>query len=266
MDESPYDERRLEVLRASCTGQPREMVNLFCVPMKNMNTSTRIEKALERLRQRYGVSGGLTTEPKVKAVRNGPKVSHDLNSMKIFNEDLNTLEIFAFAHDEVDKLSGQLLLDTASRLPNTLKRRYLDYLNKKGLNLSHPGLDSLRDFVVNEIKTMSSDYAQAFFGSDVKEVKTLRSKNYNVHQVNVDTESNSKGMTKESSLRTGRDIEKKTNSTNEKSLNYKRSKEKSPPCCFVCARSDVKHFLGECEKFKTYLKINGRSCLMLGDV
>ena len=139
------------------------MVNLFCVPMKNMNTLTRIEKALERLRQRYGVSGGLTTEHKVKAVRNGPKVSHDLNSMKIFNENLNTLEIFAFAHDEVDKLSGQLLLDTASRLPNTLKRRYLDYLNKKGLDLSHPGFDSLRDFVVNEIKTMSSDYAQAFF-------------------------------------------------------------------------------------------------------
>ena len=59
-------------------------------------------------------------------------------------------------------------------------------------------------------------------------------------------------MTKESSLRTCWDIEKKTNSTNEKSSNYKRSKEKPPPCCFVCARSEVKHFLGECEKFKTY--------------
>ena len=59
-------------------------------------------------------------------------------------------------------------------------------------------------------------------------------------------------MTKKSSLRTGRNIEKKTNSTNEKSSNYKRSKEKSPSCCFVCARSEVKHFLGECEKSKTY--------------
>ena len=58
MDESPYDDRKLEVLRASCTGQPLEMVNLFCVPMKNVSTSTRIEKALDRLRQRYGVSGG----------------------------------------------------------------------------------------------------------------------------------------------------------------------------------------------------------------
>ena len=29
MDESPYDDRKLEVLRASCTGQPRETVNLL---------------------------------------------------------------------------------------------------------------------------------------------------------------------------------------------------------------------------------------------
>ena len=101
MSESPFEERRLEVLRASCVGQPREMVNLFCVPMKNMSTSRRIEKALDRLRQRYGVSGGLTSEPKVMAVRNGPKVSFTSTSLKLFNEDLNTLEVFAYVHDEV---------------------------------------------------------------------------------------------------------------------------------------------------------------------
>ena len=39
MNESPYDERRLEVLRASCVGQPREMVNLFCAPLKSITTS-----------------------------------------------------------------------------------------------------------------------------------------------------------------------------------------------------------------------------------
>ena len=47
MSESPFEERRLEVLRASCVGQPREMVNLFCVPMKSMSTSRRIEKAMD---------------------------------------------------------------------------------------------------------------------------------------------------------------------------------------------------------------------------
>ena len=126
----PYDEHRLEVLRASCTRQPRKMVNLFCVPMKNLSTSQRIDKALDRLRQRYGVFGGLTSEPSVIAVRNGPKVSLKLNSLKVFIEDLNSLEVFAYAHDEAEKLSGQLL-DTANRIPVLLKRRYIDFLDKK---------------------------------------------------------------------------------------------------------------------------------------
>ena len=93
--------------------------------MKNMSTAQRIEKALDRLRQRYGISGGFSSESKVRTVRHGPKVSFNATSLKSLNEDLNTLEVFAYAHDEVEKLSGQLLLDTASRLPNILKRRYL---------------------------------------------------------------------------------------------------------------------------------------------
>ena len=156
MEESPIEERRLEVLRASCVGQPREMVNLFCAPMKNMSTAQSIEKALDRLRQRYGISGGFSSEPKVRAVRHGPKISFNATSLKSFNKDLNTLEVFAYAHDEVEKLSGQLLLDTASRLPNILKRRYLDYLDKMQLNLSQPGFESLRRFIVHEIDMATS--------------------------------------------------------------------------------------------------------------
>ena len=53
-----------------------------------MSTSRRIEKALDRLRQRYGVAGGLTSEPKVTAVHHGPKVSFTSSSLKLFNEDL----------------------------------------------------------------------------------------------------------------------------------------------------------------------------------
>ena len=127
------------------------MVNLFCAPMKSITTSQRIEKALGRLRQRYGVAGDLTSEPQIIAIRNGSKVAFNASSMKMYNEDLNTLEVYAFAYDEVDKLSGLLVIDTASRLPNLLKRRYLDYLDKKGLNMSRPGFDSLRDFVAHEI-------------------------------------------------------------------------------------------------------------------
>ena len=123
--------------------------------MKNLSTSQRIEKALGHLRQRYGVSGGLTSEPKIIEIRNGPRVVFNVASLKAYNEDLNTLEIFAYAHNEVEKLSGQLILDTANRLPGVLKRRYLDYLIKIGRNLNHPGFDSLRDFIVHELNVVT---------------------------------------------------------------------------------------------------------------
>ena len=114
MDESPYPERRFEFLRASCVGQPREMVNLFFAPMKAMTTSQRIEKALARLRERYGIPGGLTSEPKLMKIRHGPTISFNASSLKAFNEEPNLLEVYAFAHDELEKLSGQLTLDTAN--------------------------------------------------------------------------------------------------------------------------------------------------------
>ena len=190
MNESPYDERKLEVLRAACVGQPREMVNLFCAPMKSMTTAQRIEKALDRLRQRYGVSSGLTSEPRVIAIRHGAKVNFTATSLKMYNEDLNTLEVFAYAHDEYNKLSGQLLLDTANRLPSALKRRYLDFLDKNGISLNQPSFESLRKFVGHEINVTTSDYAQAFFKSEDKEKsrepQSGRSE-FRVHQVALDS-------------------------------------------------------------------------------
>ena len=169
MDESSCNERRLEVLRASCVDQPCEIVNLFLAPIKNMSTSQHVEKALDRLRQRYGVSNGLTTEPITIAISNGPKVTFNVASLKAFNDDLKTLEVFAYAHNEVEKLSGQLLLDNASRLPSVLKRRYLNYLAKMGFDLNHPGFYSLREFVTHELSVMTSHYAQRFFKNDEKD-------------------------------------------------------------------------------------------------
>ena len=170
MNESPYDGRKLEVLRAACVGQPREMVNLFCAPMKSMATAQRIEKALDRLHQRYGVSSGLTSEPKVIAIRHGAKVNSTASSLEMYNEDLNTLDVFAYTHEEYNKHSGQLLLDTANRLPSALKRRYLDFLDKNGTSLNNGiSFESLCKFVVHEINVITSDYVQAFFKSEDKE-------------------------------------------------------------------------------------------------
>ena len=90
-------------------------------------------------------------------------IGFNLASLKQFNEDLNTLEVFAYAHDEFQKLSGQLLLDVANRLPGTLKRRYLDYLARWNLDFNCPGFDSIRKFILHKLSVMSSDYALTLF-------------------------------------------------------------------------------------------------------
>ena len=241
MHESPYDERRLEVLRASCIGQPREMVNLFFAPMRNMSTSRRIERALDRLRQRYGVSNGLTSEPKIAKIVTGPRVAMSVASLKAFNEDLNTLEVYAHAHDELDKLSGQLMLDTANRLPGVLKRRYLDYLDKKSINLNQPGFESLREFVVHELNLMTSDYAQSFFKSDDKDRASGPSNGHTalrVRQVAVIGE---------------RPGARSAETVGESSRNCNKTQHstKPPPVCFVCNDPRSKHFLTDCKQFKS---------------
>ena len=73
------------------------------------------------------------------------------------------MEVFAYAHDEVEKMSGQLLMDVANRLPGVLKRWYHDCLKKSGLDLCRPGLESLRRFIVEGLSIMTSDYAKTFF-------------------------------------------------------------------------------------------------------
>ena len=244
MAESPCDERKLEILQASCLGQPREMVNLFIAPMKCLSTPQRIEKTLDRLRQRYGVSGGLTSEPQIISIRHGPKVVFTSASLKSFNEDLNTLEVFAYAHDEAEKLSGQLLLDVANRLPGVLKRRYLDYLLQRVLSLNKPGFESLRRFVVHELVVMTSDYAQTFFKTEDKEKTRETSGGRNlvcVRQVAFESKETE-------ALRTIKDgpVSRDETLRNQRSYNVK-----SPPFCFVCNDSLSKHFLGDCDKFKS---------------
>ena len=93
MSKSPCDESSLKVLRASCTGQPREMVNLFIAPIRNMLRAQRIAKTFDRLRQRCGVSGGLTTKPQIIKICLGPKVMFNTALLKSYNEDLNTSRI-----------------------------------------------------------------------------------------------------------------------------------------------------------------------------
>ena len=125
----------------------------------------------------------MTAEPAIVDIRNGPRVLHNVVSLEKFRENLNTLKVFAYAHNEIKKLSGQLLLDVANRLPGVLKRRYLDYLNHLGLDLNKPGFDSLRNFAGHELKIMTSEYAQRFFKENEKSGEFSNSRNtVHVHQ------------------------------------------------------------------------------------
>ena len=62
---------------------------VFCANEKYLSTSKRIgakaKRALDDLRQRDGVSGGLTSEPKIAKIRTGPRVEMSVDSLKVFN-------------------------------------------------------------------------------------------------------------------------------------------------------------------------------------
>ena len=56
--------------------------------MKNLSTSELVEKAIARLRERYGVLGGLITEPEIVRISTESKVVHTVALLKAFNEDM----------------------------------------------------------------------------------------------------------------------------------------------------------------------------------
>ena len=80
------------------------MVNLFIAPIGNMSMAQQIEKTLVRFRQRCDVSGSLTTKPQINDIRVMLRMMFNTASLKSHNEDLNTLGVFAYMHDEVKKL------------------------------------------------------------------------------------------------------------------------------------------------------------------
>ena len=175
-------------------------------------------------------------------------------SLKSYNEDLNTLEVFAYAHDEVEKLSRQLLMDVANRLPSVLKRRYLDYLKKFGPDLSSPGFESLRKFVVEELSIMTSDYAQTFFKSDYKE----KSRECGVGRGSVRVQ---QVAVKSPVVQTSQTNNKGPDLHNNSGGNQRPQLTKPPPLCFVCNDSVSRHFLRIAKRLKS-LRTNAKSVLL----
>ena len=155
------------------------------------------------------------------------------------------------------------MLDTAKRLPGLLKRRYLDYVDKKSISLNQSGFEPLREFVVHELNIMTSNYGQSFFKSDDKDRASGSGNGHmvlRVRQVAVNGE------------RPGaRSVE--TVGESSRSCNKTHS-TKPPPVCFLCNDPRSKHFLSDCELFKSKISDQKRktvidparcfSCLSLG--
>ena len=135
-------------------------------------------------------------------------------------------------------------MDDANRLPGMLKRRYLDYLKKSGLDLNRPGFESLRKFVVEEL-SKASDYAKTFFKSDDKEKlheSGVGRGSVRVRQVGVIA----------SVVQTSQTNDKGPDLRNNSGGNQRPQLTKPLLLCFVCNDSESKHFLGDCETFKTF--------------
>ena len=125
--------------------------------------------------------------------------------------------------------------------------------DKKHLDMSHPGFESLRDFVVHEIDLMTSECAQAFF-KDEKEgtcEQSSGSRDYRVRQVAVDVEGGTQDTSSsESHLSTLHARPATSKAVRTLCGRRRASKEKPPPQCFVCSHPKCKHFLADCETFK----------------
>ena len=136
-------------------------------------------------------------------------------------------------------------MDVANRLPGVLKRRYLDYLIKSGLDLNRPGFGSLRKFVVEELSIMTSDYAETFFESDDKEKSRepgVGRGSVRVRQVEV----------KAPVVQTSQTNNKGPDLRNNSGGNQRPQLTKPPLPCFVCNDSVSKHILGDCKTFNTF--------------
>ena len=179
----------------------------------------------------------------MREIRHGPSISFNTVTLKSFYKELNLLEVYACAHSELEKLSGQLTLDTANRLPNFLKRRCLDYLTKIGSDLNRPGFEALRGFVAHELSVSTSDFAQTFFGSDDKsKSREAGSGGRKNNQVRVCQVILSEEGQRSSPINSG--PERPMGSSHNE--NY--SNMRLPPFCFVCDNNKSRQFLADCDK------------------
>ena len=147
-------------MRAECVRTAAQTIAVVISDTQGLKDHIKIDMALNRLAQRFGVSGGFLNEPEVRKIRNVPKMSNaNVDAWRAFKDELTQYFVFALSYKQPGQLEGRFVVDLARRLRTYAKQRFLDYLNDRFGCTSDPIFDTLMDFVVREEKCKLLDFA-----------------------------------------------------------------------------------------------------------
>ena len=155
-----YSDRKLPLLRAACLHTAAQTIAVVISDTPGFDDDAKINMALNRLSQRFGVHDGFVNEPEVQKIRNGPKMSStSAAAWKTFGDELTQCFVYAHSYKKPELLEGRLVVDLARRLPNFAKPRFLDYLSDRCGSTCDPAFGNLMEFVKREEDSKSSDFS-----------------------------------------------------------------------------------------------------------
>ena len=154
-----YSDRKLALLRAACVRTAAQTIAYLILDTPGCKDNIKINMALNRLAQRFGVSGGFLNQPEVRKIRSAPKMSNtSVVAWRAFKDELIHCFVFVHSYKQPGQLESRFVVDLARRLPIYAKQRFLDYLNDRFGCTSDQTFDSSMNFVVCEEKCIASDF------------------------------------------------------------------------------------------------------------
>ena len=154
-----YSHRKLASLRAACVRTAAQTIAVVISYTPGFKDDIKINMALNRWAQRFGVTGVFFNEIEVRKLCNAPKMSNtSVDTWRAFKDELTQCFVFSHSYKQPDQLEGRFVVDLARKLPICAKQRFLDYLNDRFVFTSDPTFGNLINFVVLEEKCKASNF------------------------------------------------------------------------------------------------------------
>ena len=155
----PLSDRKLPLLRAACLHTATQTIAVVISDTPGFDDDAKINMALIRLSQTFGVHGGFVNEREVQKIRNGSKMSStSAAAWKTFRGELTQCFVYPHLYKKPELLEGRLVVDLARRLPNFAQQRFLDLSDRCG-STCDPTFGNLMEFVKREEDSKSSDFS-----------------------------------------------------------------------------------------------------------